>query len=318
MNKQGKWILMSVALLSLGLTLYSAEMQSENRAFSGKKSVRLELVSGDCRIKTVGGDRIEVKLSFSYDRKSFTPKFEEQGEILVLGEDFDGNSCQGESIWEISLPASTGIEFRSASGNLVISGVQNGIEAHSVSGNIELREIGGPVSLHTASGNISLKDIGGDINARSASGDIDIEQVNAKLVCCKTASGNIGLNKVKAGLKIAGASGNISAQAVSPESESSFKTASGNVAVQLASALKADITLASASGDACLDFNGQPMDGSFELTARKGRPILSPFKFDREEEFEQNDQTYVKKTKVQKSASPKITVKTASGKAEVK
>lgn len=336
MKEQNRWITMTVLTLALCLTLSSAAPQTENHSFAAKKTLKLALVSGDCRIVTGNANKIVVKVEYTFDKEEYTPKFEEQGDLLLLKEKFTKGSCNGESKWEISLPAGTAVEFCSASGNLDLEGCQSGVTAKTASGDFVIRNVVGKISLHTASGDIelenmkgelyvrtasgdiSLKKISGEIDVKSASGEISIEDSTGKNISCTAASGEINLNKTRGALHITCASGNIQAGEVSLEDESSFKAASGNVAVTLSAPLKSDITVASASGDAVLDFNGQAMNGRFEMSAKKGRPIIAPFTFDKEEEFEKNDQTYVRKNAERKASSPVIVVKTASGKAEIK
>ncbi len=318
MIAKNKWTLLTGLLLSLALMVNSATPKAETRSFSAKKELKLDLVSGDCVIRVKSGAKIEVKVSYSYAQGEYTPEFEDLGDTLRLGEDFSNGSCSGSSSWDITLPSDTAIEFRSASGNLDVLGLQNKIKAKSASGNILLSEVSGRISLHTASGSIEVRTSKGDIEAYSASGCITLENTDGKDVVCKSASGKIRLRGVKGTINVSCASGDISAESLSLADNSRFKTASGDVEVTLSAPLKSDITLASASGNATLNFNGQPMNGRFEVSARKGRSIIAPFTFDTEEEIEKHRQISITKTAVRQGSSPKIVIKTASGKAEVK
>jgi len=77
--------------------------------------------------------------------------------------------------------------------------------------------------------------------------------------------------------------------------------------------------MSAASGDVTLDYNGNPIRGYFEFTARKhsGR-ISAPFKFDKVEEYEQSGQTYEQKSFTREKDSPKIYLSTSSGRAALK
>ena len=71
--------------------------------------------------------------------------------------------------------------------------------------------------------------------------------------------------------------------------------------------------------DVVLDYNKNPVFGSFEFVARADRgKISSPFKFDKEETFFDHGQKYMKKWFKRKKDTPKILIRTASGKVELK
>jgi hypothetical protein len=91
------------------------------------------------------------------------------------------------------------------------------------------------------------------------------------------------------------------------------------VRVILAESAQHDLALASVSGEAVLDFDGHPVGGHFEFTARvdKGR-IVSPFAFDREEEFTQSGNRYWRKSFARDGDAPRVAIDTASGRAELK
>jgi DUF4097 and DUF4098 domain-containing protein YvlB len=134
-----------------------------------------------------------------------------------------------------------------------------------------------------------------------------------------TASGEIEISNAKGYFELSCASGEITAKGIKVEEESSFSTASGSVEVILAETSEYDLRLSAASGDVTLDYNGNPVKGYFEFEARKGRGrITCPFDFEDEEEFEQWDQTYVRKSFSKGGNDPEIHLSTASGKIVLK
>ena len=133
-----------------------------------------------------------------------------------------------------------------------------------------------------------------------------------------TKDGDIELSNVTGAVKLGTASGEVKALNVILTGESKFGTASGEVYVRLSKTPKFDINLSSASGDVVLDYNGNAVVGSFEFLAKKKRgEIVSPFGFDKEEIIIKHGQKYMKKVFKRKSESPKIVIKTASGKAKL-
>ena len=88
--------------------------------------------------------------------------------------------------------------------------------------------------------------------------------------------------------------------------------------VVLGASSEYDLVLSTASGSATLDYDGHPINGSFEFLARmrRGR-IVAPFEFDDEEEFERWDQAFVRKSFKRGNDGPMIAIETASGRAEL-
>ena len=96
-------------------------------------------------------------------------------------------------------------------------------------------------------------------------------------------------------------------------------TGSGDIEVRLAASPAYDLTLTSALDNLVLDFNTNPVEGTFEFTAlERGGRIISPFGFDRGETFSHDGQTYVRNTFSRGTDVPSITLATASGKVELK
>jgi DUF4097 and DUF4098 domain-containing protein YvlB len=337
----------------LTLNSLSAKEMEISKSFSGKKSVEINTVSGDCVVRTGNKNTIKVVLIYDYPQGCFEPEFLESGSTLILREDFTG-SCRGRSLWKVTVPEKTKITFDSASGDLSIKGIKNDIEVETASGDIDLEKIVGDCEIESASGDLEVKNfkgkldvqtasgdqkiklLEGSLEIKSASGDVNLEDISAD-VEIKTASGDVEASNIKGkDISIRGASSDIEIDSASGEFEiktasgevevdniditgdSEFKTASGTVEVRLKSTLKFDLIISSASGDAILDYNGNPIKGYFEFICKEddGR-IESPFKFDNVEEYYRYGQKYLKKSFTRKSKTPRIIIKTASGTAEL-
>lgn len=113
-------------------------------------------------------------------------------------------------------------------------------------------------------------------------------------------------------------SGNISANNIQFTEESSLGSGSGSVAVTLAQSPDHNLTLSSGSGDSRLDYDGHTVEGFFVFTARKDNGhIVSPYPFDKEEEYLIGDQVYMRKSFTRGSDQPQITISTGSGTAKL-
>ena len=132
------------------------------------------------------------------------------------------------------------------------------------------------------------------------------------------ASGDVEVDDCKGEFDLSTASGDVEATGLILDAASSFSAASGEVNIILGESPRFDIEVSVASGDATLDFNGNKITGTIEMTANKKRgKIIAPFKADNVVEFEEHRTAYIKKI-FKKGDKPMITIETASGKAILK
>jgi hypothetical protein len=111
----------------------------------------------------------------------------------------------------------------------------------------------------------------------------------------------------------------VEAENITLKEDGNFNTGSGDVEISLEAALDYDIELNSGSGDAVLDFNGQKIEGTIVMKAKKrGGDIRAPFEFDRVEEIEEGGDIYIKKTKKLGNKDIDIYVGTGTGNAIIR
>jgi hypothetical protein len=315
--------------------LYAYGEHEIRKTFKDKKVVQLSTFSGDCIVKKARGGEIEILFIHSYSNTNFEPRFEEDGNKLILKEKFH-LSGSGDSTWNISVPDKTTVLFQSISGNFTVEGVKGDITASTVSGDLaardckgelNLKSISGELDVKNLSGNINvtgvsssleIKDLSGEIRLNTASGDIKAERLDGS-VLVKCPSGDIEITDAKGSIEVKAASGDIHAEGIIIKKESSFKVASGDIYVELAKSAEQNLSLECASGDAVLNYNGNPIEGYFEFKAIDDRgDIISPFPFDKEEEEEKWGKKYLIKSFKRGLDVPKIRIYTASGKAELR
>ncbi|MCA9734623.1 DUF4097 family beta strand repeat protein [candidate division KSB1 bacterium] len=313
-----------------------AEIKKE---FSGIDRIKISTISGDCFVKKGDSKTIAVIMNHTYGAESgFVPVMEKHGSLLVLKEEFEGRSSNGSSIWNLSIPDGIDLKFSTASGEFEITGLKVELDANSASGDMELSDVQGEldintasgqidgqnirgdhVALNTASGRIKLKDVEADLKASAASGEISALNLMGN-IRLSVASGDIDIDGCKGELKASAASGDIVIIGFTLTDESSVSAASGDVEVKLAASPEYDLSLSAASGDCQLDFNGNDINGTFDLTARANRNRISaPFQFDREEIHKRwGDTEMVTKTAKVGKGTPYISISSASGKVEVR
>jgi DUF4097 and DUF4098 domain-containing protein YvlB len=348
---------MTVAISALVLLLVcSAGWGKEiHKTFDGIKAVELGTASGDCVVQTHASSEVIVDLV--YDDKlegTFEYEIKKSGSTLVIKEEWKRGSHSGKVVWTLTVPADTEMEFGTASGDITVSGLTKSIEAATASGDIDARDMKGDIEIATASGDAKLVNLEGDVEIATASGDIHVEKARGELELStasgeitaiglsdgielnaasgdidisdsrgdfdvSAASGDINLTNVEGTFDVSCASGDITAEGVKIGGASEFSVASGDVEIVLAKTCEFDLEVNSASGDVTLDYNGNPVKGMFVFTIRKDKGrIVCPFKFDKEEEFEQNGKKHLRKTFSKDGDTPVVKVNSASGTVELK
>lgn len=324
-------LLIFMLAISLG-NMHAGEEQKITKTFKAKELVKFQTISGDCFVKKGKAGEITVHLEYESSGDMFKPRMEEEGSVLVLRDKISG-SGGGDSLWIIMVPEKTNIKSSSVSGDFSVDGLNSEISARTVSGEISAENSSGHIQLVSVSGDFTLenlkgdleikgvssdmdaKNLSGNIEINTASGDIDIEEMDGE-ISVKVASGDIDIKGARGEFKIKTASGDIEASGISIEAESMFKVASGDVKITLARSVGNDLTLASASGNVALDYNGNPVKGWFEFKALADRgQIVCPFKFDKEEVVEKLGKKYDVKSFKKDGDTPRIYIHTATGKA---
>lgn len=134
-----------------------------------------------------------------------------------------------------------------------------------------------------------------------------------------SASGGINIEGITGKIQVNTASGNINAEGISILADSKFNSSSGSVQIMFDESPKFDVLASSASGNATIDFNGNPVSGNIEMKSRTeiGK-IICPYAFDVEKEELIGNQRYVVKSFNAEQDAPTIKIYTASGKAVLK
>ena len=297
---------------------HSQEEKTVEKSFDGISSIDLSTASGDCIIKKGSSDEVKVKVTYTYDDDDYTPKMDKSGSRLGLEEKFHANNTRGNSKWELTVPDGLEIEFSSGSGDLSLNGLKGELDYNSGSGDGHVEDFEGEMKGNSGSGDFHIKNVKGEIKLNSGSGDHQIS--DSDLVAkANTGSGDVEVNDSKGGYKLNTGSGDVGASRVSLSEAGNFNTGSGDVEIVLDMALVEDISANSGSGNAVIDFNGNKIEGEvIMICKKKGGHIKAPFKFDKEEEIDQNGEIYLKKTAKLGSKDILIEVSTGTGTAEIR
>ena len=140
-------ILLALLMLpSVSIQMYAGNPREIIRSYSGKQSLDIETITGDCIFRSVPGDEITVHVICEYLPDYFEAEFEELGSTLILREKFLG-SCSGYSRWLITAPESARIQFSSRSGNIEIDGFTNVIKGETGSGQLHVKNCRGKIQV---------------------------------------------------------------------------------------------------------------------------------------------------------------------------
>jgi hypothetical protein len=288
-------------ILFLSMNLLAAPEKEIQKTFPQKEEIRLKFALGDCRIEKSSDNQIHVHLVYSYeDSEAFEPRLEERARTLYLEEKFHRNNPQGYSRWTVAVPDNTEISFNSGTGNLMISGSNAKIEGNTGTGDIQADNAKGKFKLNSGTGSVDVRGSEGEFKLNSGTGRVKVED----------SKGNFKANS---------GTGDVEAHGLTIEFEGDFNSGTGDVEVSFPKGEDFDLNASSGTGDAVVDMQGNPIQGYFEFSAqaKRGR-IVSPVKFDKEEEYMEGDHKYLMKSFTKGKKSPRVYIKTGTGTAKLK
>lgn len=154
--------------------------------------------------------------------------------------------------------------LQTTSGDVVVDAAEGVIDVKTVSGDVRVGGSGrasvrttsgdvtsvlaGPLEAHTTSGDIDVPSAGDSLVLGSTSGDITVEH-SPRSVTASTASGAIDVASAAGLAALGSSSGSISIGFVAPFRGANLSASSGDVAMELAPGLDADLELTTTSGD---------------------------------------------------------------------
>ncbi len=300
--------------------LFCFAQKEQVKTFTGVKSIKMNNSSANCKIQKSSDQSVTVKLKYTYNDGDVENTMDQEGDRLVIRETFHANNVRGSSEWILSVPDGIAIKYTTGSGSIEAANLKLDINATTGSGGFTLNNVTGTLNITTGSGDLELDGFSGELYVNIGSGSATIQNSSGDfdLNC---GSGNINVNQSKAAFKINTGSGRVLAKGINLTGASRFNSGSGSSTVVLASALQHDIAVNSGSGDAELNFNGNPIAGEIIMEASKehGR-IDAPFAFDKTEEIVRsgNDNVTIRKTVAKGKSINKIRVGTGSGDAVLK
>lgn len=314
------------AALPLAMLLLSStaiQAKDLNQTFTGLKSIKITVSSGNVILKKSKNKTVTVNLDEDFNI-DYNPSLEKNGSRLVIDDrDTRDNHrrYRGNAEWTISIPDGMKFDFRTGSGGIEITNLELDLNMKSGSGSADIEDSKGEFDISTGSGSADINNSSGTFEFSTGSGGADISDSSGSFEV-STGSGSLHSDgiTVTEGSSFSTGSGSVSGRNLTLNAELEFSTGSGDVDLKLAKSAGHDISLSSGSGDATLDLNGAKLEGTLVMKAgkRRGR-IKAPFDFDTTEESQERRRSSgsITKTKVFSKKDVRVRVSTGSGTARV-
>ena len=251
-----------------------AESVDKTLLLEGASSVNIENVRG--KVKILGWDKTEVKVSGEIDKKAERFIFENNGasinvKIVMPKRMRNFGHHQGSDL-VIRAPKNVRINFNGVSTDVIVKDNSAGTDIHSVSGNIVAESLSKHVKLMVVSGDIQSKNLSGKIMLSSVSGDIEDENSQGRLNL-KAVSGHLKTKSSAREVELNTVSGKIDFR-LAQVNDVDIATVSGDVTGQLSLNNSGIIKMSTVSGDANLAFTNN-VQANFKLKSNAGGELVN-------------------------------------------
>ncbi len=311
-------LVLVMIVCSLSSAAFAKKTKVIEKTFDRVESLRVETILGDCVIKQGDGDKISIRVEYTYDDDDFEAKFKERRGTLYVEENLDGDNIKGESEWLIVVPDGIEIKFKSATGGLKASGLSGELEARSGTGEIIVSGFKGELEANSGTGDIIVSDANGEFEISSGTGDVSIEDADGSFDA-SSGTGDVKIAGARGDFEASSGTGHVEASGLLLKDYGEFSSGTGNAEIDLPEGESYELEVSSGTGKATLECGGVDLDAYVEMSAKKRKgKISSSFDFEDEEEYERSDDTYVRKWFTEGSGSRKIEIRTGTGRAKIK
>lgn len=289
-----------VAILLMCATLpHFLVAQSHNESYKDVEMLNISSITGDIFIEKSKDKEVSVK--GKWDDDQIRVKVNYDGKSLMITEKKRGSNVDGNaSEWVLTVPNGLDIEMNSGTGSLQISGVEADLDANTGTGDIDISDMEGRFDVNSGTGRLELENVKGKFDLNSGTSDVIVMNGEGKF------DANSGTGDVKF-------------KQVQPTGHSTLNSGTGDVKFIVSGKITGDLDINSGTGDAILDFDGQKIEGDFEMKCgiRSGR-IVAPFKFDEERQVGERNNGHIEKIAKIGAADFDVEISTGTGKAEVR
>lgn len=126
---------------------------------------------------------------------STQPKFEQQGNILVLdmvGGNYESVRCDVD----VQLPAKSPLSVSTRHGDIRVNGREGNVDLDSTRGDIDAEDIKGDASVRLRHGDLTVKNVTGNVNVDGTVSDSSVSDVGGTLTFTGSYTGDIQLSHI--------------------------------------------------------------------------------------------------------------------------
>ncbi len=189
---------------------------------------------------------VEVRLAIEVPPELMVSLRSASGDLMITG--MKGALALATASGDVTVIQSHGPATVTTSSGDVEARDVNGLQIRTASGSVRLEKVSGPLTARTTSGMITVKDAGDSLMVRSVSGDILVGRAPRGLTA-STSSGSIDARDVAGYADVSAANGDVDIALARPLSRATVSTVSGRISGRLAPDLACRLELRSASGD---------------------------------------------------------------------
>ena len=260
MNRRCAAVFLSFVFLPVLLHARTEGHFDRTLQVSGAVSLDVATGSGDITVKTGSSNQVVVHGTVHPSNWLFgsgdnavhqvesKPPIEQSGNSIRIGYNLPEDVRRHVSIdYDITVPADTGVQAHSGSGNVQVWGVRSQVQLQTGSGDIRVHDLGRGLRAQTGSGNIRGEDIAAPLSAQTGSGDIEATLTGSGDVDAHTGSGNIRLRGVNGGVRARTGSGEVESDGT-VGGPWQLHSGSGNIRMAVGSAKGFNLSVHTSSG----------------------------------------------------------------------
>jgi DUF4097 and DUF4098 domain-containing protein YvlB len=219
--------------------------------------------------------RLEIRIEQEEGTLGIQVQYPDRRESGSFLEHLFGESTRATADLRIQVPRTMGATVLTASGDVVLSGMEGGsYRVTGSSGDVELEDLGGDSEVTVSSGDVTIerirgnvavtgsscdllfRDIEGNVQATVSTGDMVVHRVEGN-VDARTVAGDFELRGCQGHVRFKGSSGDV--VILDTEGNIEVKTSSGDVELELTPGVGRHYLVNTASGD--VDISYHPAQG---------------------------------------------------------
>jgi putative adhesin len=209
------------------------------------RSLAVRVVAGHVDVVTTDGPRARVEVT-EIDGDPLTVSIDDDGRLVIRHPRLTWGGVLGwlrserrRAVVSVAVPAHCDTSIGVVSADAVVAGVQGKIDVRCVSGDVVLDEVTGTVVAESVSGDVEARGLTGGIGLKSVSGGLTLVDSSPERVRVDGVSGDVALD-IDSAVRV----------------DVAVNTVSGDITMRVPDGIGLSIDLVSTSGDVACAFDG--------------------------------------------------------------